>query len=119
MKRRRTPTVSSMAPRERERRPRSAASAPARGVRPLPRVPRAGAPRRSRDLAAPTPKPLRIGPNVYIAQTQPGLEGVAWSEIAARYATAAESSSDRAEASRGPALRELARRTVGDRAGIT
>jgi hypothetical protein len=29
---------------------------------------------------------LRLAPNVYIAHTQPGFEGVAWSEIAARCA---------------------------------
>jgi len=59
-----------------------------------------------------------------MVQTQPGFEGVAWSEIASRYAatTAGEAVSGRPSASeftRGQAVRELARRSVPDRAGIS
>ncbi len=49
------------------------------------------------------PRPLRFGPNLYLAQTQPGFEAVAWSEIEAR----------------APSAREQARRVVPDRAGMT
>ena len=47
--------------------------------------------------------PIRFGPNLYIAHTQPGFEGIAADEIAARIRGA----------------REIARRTVPDRAGMT
>jgi 23S rRNA G2445 N2-methylase RlmL len=49
------------------------------------------------------PHPIRFGPNLYIAHTQPGFEGIAADEIAARIRGA----------------REIARRTVPDRAGMT
>ncbi|HYL60808.1 MAG TPA: methyltransferase domain-containing protein [Candidatus Acidoferrales bacterium] len=49
------------------------------------------------------PHPIRFGPNLYIAHTQPGFEGIAAGEIAARIGGA----------------REIARRTVPDRAGMT
>ncbi len=49
------------------------------------------------------PHPIRFGPNLYVAHTQPGFEGVAADEIAARIGGA----------------REIARRTVPDRAGMT
>ena len=49
------------------------------------------------------PHPLRFGPNLYIAHTQPGFEGIAADEIAARIRGA----------------REIARRTVPDHAGMT
>lgn len=74
---------------------------------------------------------FRFGPNVYLAQTQPGFEGVAWQEIAAQVGAALESPSfdfqkDRSRAAptklHGPAAlgaRELGRRNVPDRAGIT
>jgi tRNA (guanine6-N2)-methyltransferase len=51
----------------------------------------------------PAPRPLRFGPRLFIAQTQPGFEAVAWSEIEARL----------------PSAREQARRQVGDRAGLS
>jgi tRNA G10 N-methylase Trm11 len=47
--------------------------------------------------------PIRFGPNLYIAHTQPGFEGIAAGEIAGRIAGA----------------REIARRVVPDRAGMT
>lgn len=50
-----------------------------------------------------SPRPIRLGPNLYVAHTQPGFESVAWSEIAARV----------------PNARWIAARTVGDRAGMT
>src|SRR5208282_1377475 len=53
-------------------------------------------------IALPT-RSLRFEPNLYIAQTQPGFEPVAWSEIEARV----------------PSVREVARRAVPDRAGLT
>ena len=46
--------------------------------------------------------PLRFAPDIYVAQTQPGLEGVAWEEIVARVGGA----------------REIGRRVVPDRAGM-
>lgn len=48
-------------------------------------------------------RPLRMGPLMFIGQTQPGFESIAWSEIETRAAGA----------------REHARRIVGDRAGMT
>jgi tRNA (guanine6-N2)-methyltransferase len=51
----------------------------------------------------PVSRPLRFGPRLFIAQTQPGFESVAWSEIQARV----------------PFSREQARRQVGDRAGLS
>jgi 23S rRNA G2445 N2-methylase RlmL len=49
------------------------------------------------------PHPIRLGPNVYIAHTQPGFEAIAADEIATRIAGA----------------REITRRGVPDRAGMT
>ncbi|MGC1189721.1 MAG: methyltransferase domain-containing protein [Candidatus Binatus sp.] len=49
------------------------------------------------------PHPIRFGPNLYIAHTQPGFEAIAAGEIAGRVAGA----------------REIARRVVPDRAGMT
>jgi len=62
---------------------------------------RAGHPHR--EPRPPGSRPLRFGPRLFIAQTQPGFESVAWSEIEARL----------------PAAREQARRQVGDRAGLS
>jgi tRNA (guanine6-N2)-methyltransferase len=58
---------------------------------------------------------LRLAPNLYIVQTQPGFEGVAIDEIAARYAATAGSS---AGADRHPSIHELGRRIVPERAGM-
>ncbi|HKV55265.1 MAG TPA: methyltransferase domain-containing protein [Candidatus Binataceae bacterium] len=100
---------------ERATRPlrRRGARAPAKGVL---------APR------SPIPPPLRLGPNLYLAHTMPGLEGVAAEEIAARYALAT-SHGGRADAPhtdntardspRAFTVREIGRRSVPDRAGIT
>jgi tRNA (guanine6-N2)-methyltransferase len=49
------------------------------------------------------PHPIRFGPNLYIAHTQPGFEGIAADEIATRISGA----------------REITRRVVPDRAGMT
>jgi tRNA (guanine6-N2)-methyltransferase len=49
------------------------------------------------------PHPIRFGPNLYIAHTQPGFEGIAADEIAERIHGA----------------REITRRVVPDRAGMT
>src|SRR5260370_8564483 len=49
------------------------------------------------------PHPLRFGPNLYIAHTQPGFEAIAADEIATRVGGA----------------REITRRGVPDRAGMT
>lgn len=60
----------------------------------------------ARDRTARPPKrahPLRLGPNLYVAHTQPGFEGIAAEEIAGRIRGA----------------REIARRVVPDRAGMT
>ena len=51
------------------------------------------------------PKPFKFGPHIYLAQTQPGFEPIAWNEIAARYG-------------RGNTA-ELGRRLVPDRVGMT
>jgi tRNA (guanine6-N2)-methyltransferase len=51
----------------------------------------------------PASRPLRFGPRLFIAQTQPGFESIVWSEIEARV----------------PSAREQARRQVGDRAGLS
>ena len=67
-----------------------------------------------RAAVAPIGPALRLTSNIYIAHTQPGFEGIAAEEIAARYAAAASG--------RGggrPAIRELGRRTVPERAGMT
>jgi tRNA (guanine6-N2)-methyltransferase len=52
---------------------------------------------------APSPRPIRLFPDTYVVHTQPGLEGVAFSEIAARV----------------PGARESGRRVVPERAGMT
>lgn len=57
---------------------------------------------------------LRLTSNIYIAHTQPGFEAVAAEEIAARYAAAADG-----RGGAGPAMRELGRRMVPDRVGMT
>src|SRR5713101_8486205 len=49
------------------------------------------------------PHPIRLGPNLYIAHTQPGFEGISADEIARRISGA----------------REITRRGVPDRAGMT
>ena len=59
--------------------------------------------------------PLRFGPNVYLAHTQPGFEGVAWDEIASSFG---QTSGEHRFGQRLSA-RELGRRNVPDRAGIT
>lgn len=63
-------------------------------------------PARERKPALPEraqPHPIRFGPNLYIAHTQPGFEGIAADEIAGRIRGA----------------REITRRVVRDRAGMT
>jgi tRNA (guanine6-N2)-methyltransferase len=77
------------------------------------------------------PAALRFGPNLYIAQTQPGLEGVAWEEVAARLGGTVEPSSfysqegssrtaaRRVRSAVASSARELARRNVPDRAGMS
>ncbi|MGZ6243087.1 MAG: hypothetical protein ACXWN9_10970, partial [Candidatus Binataceae bacterium] len=69
---------------------------------------RFGKPERFAERAAVAPigAALHLTSNIYIAHTQPGFEGIAAEEIAARYAAAASG--------RGggrPAIRELGRRT--------
>jgi hypothetical protein len=69
------------------------------------------------------PAPLRPGPNIYLAHTQPGLEAVGWEEIAAKFGSTLESRS-RGIQKGGiktvhARVRELGRRSVPDRAGIT
>jgi len=67
-----------------------------------------------RAAAAPIGPALRLTANVYIAHTQPGFESVAAEEIAARYAAAAGG-----RGGVGAAMRELGRRMVPERAGMT
>jgi tRNA (guanine6-N2)-methyltransferase len=70
---------------------------------------------------------IRLVPNLYAAQTQPGFEGVAWSEIAARLGVQAGSavmSGANAEPRKSRedshlGAHEVARRLVPDRAGMT
>jgi len=69
-----------------------------------------------RAAVTPTGPALRLTSNIYIAHTQPGFEGIAAEEIATRYAAAA---GGRGGASAGPAMRELGRRMVPERAGMT
>jgi tRNA (guanine6-N2)-methyltransferase len=52
-------------------------------------------------------RPLRLAPNIYIAHTQPGFEGVADDELVARYSAAGIS-----------ALRELGQRLIPERAAM-
>jgi tRNA (guanine6-N2)-methyltransferase len=66
-----------------------------------------------RPAATPVCSALRLTSNIYIAHTQPGFEDVAAQEIAARYAALA------GRGDRGPAIRELGRRVVPERAGMT
>jgi len=58
---------------------------------------------------------FRLGANLYLAQTQPGFERVAWEEIAANF----ENASEARGSNRVAGARELGRRTVPNRAGIT
>ncbi len=89
----------------RQPRERGAASS-----RPRPQFPKASSYRERKPLAKaaspnsarPTPAPLRAGAGVYIAQTQPGFESIAWSEIAAKI----------------PRATRLGTRTVPARAGM-
>ena len=67
-----------------------------------------------RAAAAPIGPALRLTSNIYIAHTQPGFEGVAAQEIAARYAAAAGGRGGDG----GPAMRDLGRRIVPERAGM-
>jgi tRNA (guanine6-N2)-methyltransferase len=67
-----------------------------------------------RPAITPAGPALRLTSNIYIAHTQPGFEGVAAEEIAARYAAASGG-----PVGRGPAIRELGRRVVPERAGMT
>jgi tRNA (guanine6-N2)-methyltransferase len=69
-----------------------------------------------RPAATPTGPALRLTSNIYIAHTQPGFESVAAEEIAARYAAFA---GRRGRGGDGPATRELGRRLVPERAGMT
>jgi tRNA (guanine6-N2)-methyltransferase len=57
---------------------------------------------RNRSPQRPPPAPIRLAPNLYIAHTQPGFEGIAADEIASRIRGA----------------REVARRVVPERAGL-
>jgi tRNA (guanine6-N2)-methyltransferase len=66
---------------------------------------------------------LHLRPNLYLAQTQPGFEGTAWEEIAARIgmdlgSNVSDLHKGGLRGTRAP-LRELGRRSVPDRAGIT
>lgn len=63
--------------------------------------------------------PLRLQANMYLAQTQPGLEGVAWEEIAERFANFAARHKSSGSALTLPQVRELGRRHVPSRAGMT
>jgi tRNA (guanine6-N2)-methyltransferase len=67
-----------------------------------------------RPAVTPTGPALRLTSNIYIAHTQPGFESVAAQEIAARYAAVAGG-----RGGGGPAIRELGRRLVPERAGMT
>ncbi len=67
-----------------------------------------------RAAATPIGPALRLTSNIYIAHTQPGFEGVAAEEIAARYADATGE-----RRGGGPAMRDLGRRIVPERAGMT
>jgi tRNA (guanine6-N2)-methyltransferase len=64
-----------------------------------------------------------LGPHVYLAQTQPGFEAVAWEEISGRIGAALEPASHKIQkagrARAVPRLRELGRRNVPNRAGMT
>ena len=62
-------------------------------------------PPRPRRANPESPKPFKFGAHIYLAQTQPGFEPIAWNEIAARF--------DRDDTA------ELGRRLVPDRVGMT
>jgi tRNA (guanine6-N2)-methyltransferase len=64
---------------------------------------RAGRDRKAASPERAQPHPIRFGPNLYIAHTQPGFEAIAADEIATRISAA----------------REITRRVVPDRAGMT
>ena len=59
-------------------------------------------PSKREDVSRATPQPLRAGPGVYVVQTQPGFETIAWNEIAARIVNA----------------KKIGTRTVPDRNGM-
>ena len=67
----------------------------------------------------PVPRPegpaIRLGPGTYLVHTQPGLEGIAYSEVEARSAGAERPSTP---SRRGVVVRELGRRVVPGRAGM-
>jgi hypothetical protein len=67
-----------------------------------------------RPAPVPSGPALRLTSNIYIAHTQPGFESVAAEEIAFCLAAAAAGPGGRARA-----VRELGRRTVPERAGMT
>jgi tRNA (guanine6-N2)-methyltransferase len=67
-----------------------------------------------RAAATPDGPALRLTSNIYVAHTQPGFEGVAAEEIAACYGAVGGRSGGS-----GPAMRELGRRMVPERAGMT
>jgi tRNA (guanine6-N2)-methyltransferase len=67
-----------------------------------------------RPAEIPSGPALRLTSNIYIAHTQPGFESVAAEEIASRLAAAAVGRGGRTQA-----VRELGRRTVPERAGMT
>jgi tRNA (guanine6-N2)-methyltransferase len=83
----------------------------------------------ARDSVRPALAPFRLTPNVYVAQTQPGFEAVAWEEIAAAYANRATRPATAQQDERGrtshihdlapTVVRELARRSVPERAGMS
>src|SRR5258708_9121333 len=79
------------------------------------RVPNAKRPRTAPRMRTPSharsapreraaPHPLRLGPNLYIAHTQPGFESLAAEEIAARIRRARETTRRRGPARAGLAL---------------
>ncbi len=59
--------------------------------------------------------PLRLSPNLYLVQTQPGFEAIAWEEIAETFRRADEAR----QFVKADKVREVARRNVPDRAGMT
>jgi 23S rRNA G2445 N2-methylase RlmL len=67
-----------------------------------------------RPAETPSGPALRLTSNIYIAHTQPGFESVAAEEIASRLAGAAAGPGGRVQG-----VRELGRRTVPERAGMT
>jgi tRNA (guanine6-N2)-methyltransferase len=75
----------------------------------MPAAKRGGHTPRTRDRVRPdergaqAPRSIRLGPAMYVAHTQPGLESIAWSEIAQHE----------------PGAREAGRRMVPERAGMT